>query len=147
MNDNQGQQFTCEECGKPKYAAEGSSHFHIPISQEDRDFYKGLREHFDMLHQMDSVERTREVNLNDKADLLDHLKSNNGHMMGEYAGYRGTYYQRPYHDIPDRIPGVRDYDGEDHELSHEELKAVHTQLHNLYPDEAHVTEGSYHRHL
>lgn len=56
MNDNQGQQFTCEECGKPKYAADGSSHFHIPISQEDRDFYKGLREHFDMLHQMDSVE-------------------------------------------------------------------------------------------
>lgn len=124
----------CDEpgCNEPQ------DHFHL--SREDVDTYKAIHEAAQLQHAGAEIERTRAVNIHDHKDLLDHLQSDNGHIMGKYAQYRNT------HDH-EHIPGVRPKDPDyDHELTHRELIALHHHDHNQYTDEPHTTLDGEHFH-
>jgi hypothetical protein len=111
----------------------------IHLSEDDVNAYKAMHAAAKMQHAGAEIERTRGVSLHDHADLLDHLKSDNGHIMGAYANYRNS------HD--DHIPGVRPVDNNfDHELSHRELIALHHHDHSKYPDMEHTTLDGNHFH-
>ena len=113
---------------------------HIHLSAQDIDMYKAIHNAAQMQHAGDEIERTRHVNLHDYNDLLDHLKSDNGHIMGAYANYRNT------HD-DEHIPNVRPIDPDfDHKLSPQELIALHHHDHNKYPDQTHTTLDGEHFH-
>ena len=123
----------CDEpgCNEPK------EHFHL--SQEDIDAYEAISRASKLQAAGAEIERTRTVSLHDHADLLDHLKSDNGHIMGPHAEYRNS------HD--NHIPGVRPIDPDwDHELTHRELIALHQHDHNKYPDDKHTTIDGEHFH-
>ena len=125
--------MTCDElfCNDP------SDHIHL--SREDVETYKAIHEAAQLHHAGAEIERTRSVSLHDHADLLDHLKSDNGHIMGPYAGYRNTH--------EGHIPGVRPVDPNwDHELTHRELIALHQHDHNQYDDMEHTTVDGEHFH-
>ena len=112
---------------------------HIHLSREDIDTYKAIHEAAQLHHAGAEIERTRTVNIHDHADLLDHLKSDNGHIMGAYANYRNSH--------EGHIPGVRPIDPDfDHELTHRELIALHHHDHNQYPDMDHTTLNGEHFH-
>jgi hypothetical protein len=164
----------CQDCGESK----SDGHFHITLSPQDVAVYKQMHDHFARQREMQDIERTRTVNLNYTNDLLDHLKSTNGHGVDDYmtrhprsgnyahpelyshygedwAKMRSAYHPRygfSMEDMPESIPGVRDLTpGEpDFELTHSELRSVHSQLHKTWPEE-HVNEGEYenetHRHV
>jgi hypothetical protein len=92
-----------------------------------------------MQHAGAEIERTRAVSIHDHKDLLDHLQSDNGHMMGKFAQYRNS------HD--EHIPGVRPIDNNwDHELSHKDLIALHHHDHGKYTDDPHTTLDGEHFH-
>jgi hypothetical protein len=113
---------------------------HIHLSDEDVKAYQQMHEAGRLAAVGSEVERTRAVHTHDHQDLLDHLKSNNGHLMGAYAGYRNTHEDT-------HIPGVRPIDPNwDHELSHRELIALHHHDHNQYPDMKHTTLDGEHFH-
>jgi hypothetical protein len=99
-----------------------------------------MNEAAQMHHSGTEIERTRAVHTHDHADLLDHLQSDNGHIMGRFAQYRNTHGD-------EHIPGVRPIDpGFDHELSHRELIALHQHDHNKYPEEGHTNVDGEHFH-
>jgi hypothetical protein len=121
-----------EWCNEPKD--------HIHLSEQDVNAYKQMHEAAQISHAGTEIERTRAVQTHEHADLLDHLQSNNGHIMGRYAQYRNT------HD-DEHIPGVRPIDPNyDHELTHRELIALHQHDHNKYPEEGHTTMDGEHFH-
>jgi hypothetical protein len=120
----------CPECNGPDD--------HIHLSEEDVNAYKNIHAAAQMAHAGSEIERTRSVSLHDHKDLLDHLQSDNGHMMGRYAQYRNT------HD--EHIPGVRPQDHYDHEMTHRELIALHQHDHNKYPEDPHTTVDGEHFH-
>ena len=123
----------CDEpgCNEPQ------DHFHL--SREDVDTYKAIHEAAQLQHSGAEIERTRAVNIHDHADLLDHLKSNNGHIMGRHAQWRNTHED-------DHIPGVRPKDWEDRQMSHQELIALHHHDHSKYTDEPHTLDGEHFHH-
>jgi hypothetical protein len=122
---------TCPDCGKPND--------HIHLDEHSVNAYKQIHEAAKMAAMGSEIERTRSVSLHSHADLLDHLKSDNGHIMGAYANYRNS------HD--EHIPGVRPIDPNwDHELSHRELIALHQHDHNKYPEDPHTTIDGEHFH-
>lgn len=124
-------------CGS-EWCNETSDHFHL--SEESVNSFKAMHEAAQMHHAGAEIERTRAVQTHDHADLLDHLRSDNGHVMGRYAQYRNTHED-------EHIPGVRPIDpGYDHELTHRELIALHNHDHNKYPDEGHTTLNGEHFH-
>ena len=160
---------SCATCGES--SADG--HWHLTLAPEDVEFYKKVSEMSKLQRDVGEVERTRSVDLNETQDLLDHLKSTHGHGMDdyldkhpvtgnyttpEYAENYGTDWAKrrsAYHplfgfgmdNMPERIPGVRDLrNNEDFELTHEELNAVHDQLHKTYPEKF-VNNGRTHRHV
>ena len=113
---------------------------HIELRPEDIEAYKRMHEAGKMAAAGAEIERTRTVKTHDHQDLLDHLQSNNGHIMGKYAKYRNTHED-------EHIPGVRPIDPDyDHELSHRELIALHNHDHNKYDDEQHTTLDGEHFH-
>lgn len=112
---------------------------HIHLGEEDVKAYQQMAEAGKMAAAGAEIERTRTVKTHDHQDLLDHLRSNNGHMMGKYANYRNTHED-------ENIPGVRPSDHYDHELSHRELIALHNHDHNKYADEQHTTLDGEHFH-
>ena len=113
--------------------------FEIHIDEHSRNVYKAIHEAAQLHHAGAEIERTRAVNIHDHKDLLDHLQSDNGHMMGKYAGYRNS------HD--EHIPGVRPIDNDwDHELTHRDLIALHHHDHNKYPEDPHTTLDGEHFH-
>ena len=117
-----------------------SQNDHIHLSEDDVAAYKQMYQAGQMAAEGARIERTRTVHIHDQQDLLDHLKSDNGHIMGPYAGYRNTHED-------EHIPGVRPIDDDfDHELSHRELIALHHHDHNKYPDQTHTTLDGEHFH-
>jgi hypothetical protein len=113
--------------------------FKIHLSEDDVNTYKAIHQAAQMAHAGSEIERTRNVQVHDHTDLLDHLQSDNGHIMGKYAQYRNT------HD--GHIPGVRPQDPNwDHELTHRELIALHQHDHNQYSDMDHTTLNGEHFH-
>ena len=113
---------------------------HIHLSDEDVNAYKQIHAAAQLSHAGAEIERTRTVKIHDHQDLLDHLKSNNGHILGKYANYRNTHED-------EHIPGVRPIDDNyDHELTHRELIALHHHEHNKYPEDAHTTLDGEHFH-
>lgn len=113
--------------------------FEIHLDEHTVNAYKQIHAAAQMAHAGAEIERTRSVNIHDHKDLLDHLQSDNGHMMGKYAGYRNS------HD--EHIPGVRPQDPNwDHELSHRDLIALHHHDHNKYPEDPHTTLDGEHFH-
>jgi hypothetical protein len=124
----------CETCGKWS-----DGHFHISLGEEEVANLKAWHEAAKLSAMGAEVERTRTVNLEDRNDLLDHITSDNGHIE-PHAKWRNEH--------PEDFPGIRPMrdDGEDFELTTEELKKVHEHLHNEYPDEEHTTLGYEHFH-
>ena len=116
-----------------------SDDFEVHLNPEDIKAYEAMHNAGKLQAAGAEIERTRTVKTHDHADLLDHLKSNNGHVMGKYANYRNT------HD-DEHIPGVRPKDHYDHELTHQELIALHHHDHNKYTDEQHTTLDGEHFH-
>jgi hypothetical protein len=113
--------------------------FEIHLSEDDVNAYKAIHQAAQMAHAGSEIERTRTVQVHDHADLLDHLQSDNGHIMGKYAQYRNTH--------EGHIPGVRPQDPNwDHELTHRELIALHQHDHNQYSDMDHTTLNGEHFH-
>ena len=113
---------------------------HIHLSDEDVKAYKSYHEAGKMQAMGDEIERKRTVHTHDHADLLDHMQSDNGHLMGRYAQYRNTHESK-------HIPGVRPIDPDfDHELTHKELIALHHHDHNQYSDMEHTTVNGEHFH-
>ena len=114
--------------------------FEVHLDPEDIRNYEAISQAAKLHATGASIERTRTVKTHDHADLLDHLQSNNGHVMGKYAQYRNTHED-------EHIPGVRPIDPNyDHELSHRELIALHQHDHNKYPDQEHTTLDGDHFH-
>ena len=111
---------------------------HMHLSDEDVQAYKAMAEAGRLSAEGARIERTRTVNIHDYQDLLDHLQSNNGHVMGPYANWRNS------HD--EHIPNVRPMEDDDRELSHQELIALHHHDHNNYPDMIHTTLDGEHFH-
>lgn len=117
-----------------------SEDFEIHLRPEDVEAYSRMHEAGRMAAAGAEIERTRTVKTHDHQDLLDHLQSNNGHLMGRYAQYRNTHEDS-------HIPGVRPIDPDfDHELSHRELIALHHHDHNQYTDMEHTTINGEHFH-
>ena len=113
--------------------------FEIHLDEDSVNAYKQIHAAAQMQHAGAEIERTRAVSIHDHKDLLDHLQSDNGHMMGKFAQYRNS------HD--EHIPGVRPIDNNwDHELSHKDLIALHHHDHNKYPDDPHTTLDGEHFH-
>jgi hypothetical protein len=113
---------------------------HIHLSQDDIREYQAIHNAGKLHAAGAEIERTRAVNIHDHADLLDHLNSDNGHVMGNYAQYRNTHQEQ-------HIPGVRPIDPDyDHELTHRELIALHHHDHNQYDDMPHTTLNGEHFH-
>ena len=113
--------------------------FEIHLDEDSVNAYKQIHAAAQMQHAGAEIERTRAVSIHDHKDLLDHLQSDNGHMMGKFAHYRNS------HD--EHIPGVRPIDNNwDHELSHKDLIALHHHDHNKYPDDPHTTLDGEHFH-
>ena len=113
---------------------------YIHLSHEDVEHIKAIHEAAQLQHAGSEIERTRAVHTHNHQDLLDHLKSDNGHLMGKYANYRNTHED-------EHIPGVRPIDNNyDHELSHRELIALHHHDHNKWPDVEHTTLDGEHFH-
>ena len=113
---------------------------HIHLSDDDVKAYESYHAAGKMHAEGAEIERTRAVHTHDHADLLDHLQSDNGHIMGKYAKYRNTHED-------EHIPGVRPIDPNyDHELSHQELIALHHHDHNQYQDMEHTTVNGEHFH-
>lgn len=127
-----GMSGVCPECG--------GSGSHIHLSEGDVAAYQAVSSAAQLAAAGAEVERTRSVHTHDRRDLLDHLQSDNGHMMGRFAGYRNTH-------LDEHIPGVRPIDRDyDHELSHRELIALHHHDHNQYSDMGHTTVDGEHFH-
>jgi hypothetical protein len=123
---------TCPDCGKVND--------HIHLDEESVNAYQQIHAAAKMAAMGSEIERTRSVSIHNHADLLDHLQSDNGHIMGKYAQYRNTHEDT-------HIPGVRPIDNDfDHELSHKELIALHHHDHNKYPDDPHTTVDGEHFH-
>jgi hypothetical protein len=113
--------------------------FEIHLDEDSVNAYKQIHAAAQMQHAGAEIERTRAVSIHDHKDLLDHLQSDNGHMMGKFAQYRNS------HD--EHIPGVRPVDNNfDHELSHKDLIALHHHDHGKYTDDPHTTLDGEHFH-
>jgi hypothetical protein len=113
--------------------------FEIHLDEDSVNAYKQIHAAAQMQHAGAEIERTRTVSIHDHKDLLDHLQSDNGHMMGKFAQYRNS------HD--EHIPGVRPIDNNfDHELSHKDLIALHHHDHGKYTDDPHTTLDGEHFH-
>lgn len=130
----QGHTPKCEDCGKPN--ADG--HFHVQFSEDNIAAMRAYHEAAKLSAAGAEIERTRTVDLSDRNDLVDHLSSDNAHMMGKWSTWRNS------HD--EDIPGVRPQSDEDFELTDEELRAVHEHEHAKYDDEPFTTLGSSHFH-
>lgn len=126
-------------CKDPYCKSAGTNHFHLDLGQENVEHMRAIHEASQMMSAGAEIERTRAVNIHDHADLLDHLQSDNGHVMGKYAQYRNSH---DHH-----IPGVRPIDNNfDHELTHRELIALHHHDHAQYDDLPHTTVDGEHFH-
>jgi hypothetical protein len=113
--------------------------FEIHLDEDSVNAYKQIHAAAQMQHAGAEIERTRAVSIHDHKDLLDHMQSDNGHMMGKFAQYRNS------HD--EHIPGVRPIDNNfDHELSHKDLIALHHHDHGKYTDDPHTTLDGEHFH-
>lgn len=113
--------------------------FEIHLDEDSVNAYKQIHAAAQMQHAGAEIERTRAVSIHNHVDLLDHLQSDNGHMMGKFAQYRNS------HD--EHIPGVRPIDNNwDHELSHKDLIALHHHDHGKYTDDPHTTLDGEHFH-
>ena len=128
-----------ENCKDPSCSSAGRAHKHIELSREDIEAYKGMQAASKLQAAGAEIERTRTVDIHNHADLLDHLSSNNGHMMGRFANWRNTHEDK-------HIPNVRPSQGDDRELSHQELIALHHHDHNKYPEDLHTTVNGEHFH-
>jgi hypothetical protein len=113
---------------------------HIHLDEDSVKAYQKMSEAGKLAAMGSEIERTRSVRTHDHQDLLDHLQSNNGHILGRFAQYRNTHED-------ENIPGVRPIDPNyDHELTHRELIALHNHDHNKYADEQHTTIDGEHFH-
>jgi hypothetical protein len=113
--------------------------FEIHLDEDSVNAYKQIHAAAQMQHAGAEIERTRTVSIHDHKDLLDHLQSDNGHMMGKFAQYRNSHEEH--------IPGVRPIDNNfDHELSHKDLIALHHHDHGKYTDDPHTTLDGEHFH-
>ena len=161
-------QFNCPDCGKPQYTEKGyephdhsndcptcgdskaDGHWHtgmkLTLDPSDIEFYKKVNEMGKLQGQMDNIDATREVDLTNKADLLDHLGSDNGHGFAPYAGWCHTYDGE----------GLRTTSKCNQEMDHEmdltQLQSVHQELHEKYSEDyPHENTGDWrsgtHRHL
>lgn len=128
---------TCKECGKPVGT-------HIHLDENSVNTFKEIHAAAQMQHAGAEIERTRTVRTHDYNDLLDHMKSNNGHMI-DYAEYRSGH-----EGYDDHIPGVRpkseEYDNESDRMTHRELIAAHEHEHRKYDDMPHTTLDGEHFH-
>lgn len=118
---------------------------HIHLSEEDVNAYRQMHEAGKLSAMGADIERTRTVKIHDHADLLDHMKSYNGHGI-DYAEYRS------HHDgYDDHIPGVRPKDenaeGDEDLMTHRELIAAHEHDHRkFHEDYPHTTLDGEHFH-
>lgn len=123
-----------EECKDPSCSSAGRSHEHIQLDEHSINMYKAISNAAQLHAAGAEIERTRAVNTHSHADLLDHMKSHNGHGI-DFAEWRSG------HDgYDDHIPGVRpkDPDGGDGDMdkmSHRELIAAHHHDHNKYAED------------
>ena len=145
-NSNQGSQFSCQNCGKSFFTTNGyEPHSHGEPIEIDPRQVENISNQGKTYAELANIERTRKVDLGDHADLLDHMSSDNGHGMGKYANWRGSYDMEGI----DQVAGVRNYPdsrGLDFEMGHDELRKMHEKLHEVYPEE-HLTNGDEHYHL
>ena len=126
-------------CKDPNCSSAGTRHEHIEFSPEEVENMKNFVRARDLHHMGAEIERTRAVNIHDHADLLDHLKSDNSHMLGPHAEWRNTHED-------DHIPGVRPKGWDDRRMTHQELIALHHHEHNTYSDMEHTTIDGEHFH-
>jgi hypothetical protein len=134
-----------EDCTDPKCPSAGRSHGHIQLSEEDIAHYKALHQVAQLSSAGAEIERTRNVSIHNYSDLLDHMKSHNGHSI-TYAEWRSGH-----DDYDDHIPGVRpkneDAEGDEDKLTHRELIAAHEEEHRKYAqDYPHTTLDGEHFH-
>lgn len=125
-------------CKDPSCKSAGTAHAHIDIGREGMEYLRDVHNAARLSQSVDAIESTRLVSLHDHDDLLDHLKSDNGHIMGAYAHWRNS------HD--EHIPGVRPQSDTDRELTHQELIALHHHDHAKYPEDPHFTVDGEHWH-
>jgi hypothetical protein len=126
-------------CTDPSCSGAGRQHFHVELPEHEVNMYKAMHEAGRLQGMGSEIERTRTVQTHNHADLLDHLRSDNGHVMGKYAEFRNTHED-------EHIPGVRPKEHYDNELSHRELIALHQHDHNKYTDMDHTSIDGEHFH-
>ena len=134
-----------EECKDPKCPSAGTNHGHIQLSEHDINMYKAIREASQLQAAGAEIERTRTVSIHNYNDLLDHMKSDNGHMI-QFAEWRSGH-----DDYGDHIPGVKpknpDAEGDEDKLTHRELIAAHEEEHRKYAEDyPHTTLDGEHFH-
>lgn len=122
-----------EDCKDPSCSSAGRSHEHIQLDEHSVSMLKAISSAAKMHAAGAEIERTRAVDTHSHADLLDHMKSHNGHGI-DYAEWRSGH-----EGYDDHIPGVRPKDpdggGEMDRMSHRELIAAHHHDHNKYAED------------
>lgn len=123
-----------EDCKDASCSSAGSRHGHIELDQDSINAYKAMATAAKLHATGAEIERTRNIDTHNHVDLLDHMKSDNGHSIN-FAEWRSG------HDgYDDHIPGVRPKDpnggeGDMDKMSHRELIAAHHHDHNKYAED------------
>jgi DNA primase len=115
------------QMGPSKPGKEPTSHAHVPVSDEDREFYRQLVEQREHDSELSEQAEKRVVNTKDHIDLMQH-------MIEAHDRYPED------HDFARKNPINTDTLGEsdedmDRDLTHAEMQKVHDHEHGEYPDD------------
>lgn len=115
------------QMGPSKPGQEPTSHAHIPMSDEDREFYRQMIQQRNQDLELSEQAEKRVVNTKDHIDLMQH-------MIEAHDRYPED------HDFARKSPINTDALGEsdedmDRDLTHAEMQKVHDHEHNEYPED------------
>lgn len=115
------------QMGPSKPGKEPTSHAHVPVSDEDREFYRQMVEQREHDSELSEQAEKRVVNTKDHIDLMQH-------MIEAHDRYPED------HDFARKNPINTDALGEsdedmDRDLTHAEMQKVHDHEHGEYPDD------------
>lgn len=112
--------------------------FSIPLSDDDREFYRQMHEQGQMRQEMYEHAQRREVNLSDPTDLKSHLLEAHDFQPGDF--WRNSHEQD--HEALD------EGDDLDRPLRPHELRSLHEHEHRIYPEDFQhsVSVGDSHFH-
>ena len=115
------------QMGESKPGKEPTSHAHIPVSDEDREFYRQLVEQREHDSELGEQAEKRVVNTKDHIDLMQH-------MIEAHDRYPEDHDFARKNSINTDALGESDEDM-DRDLTHGEMQKVHDHEHGEYPDD------------